>query len=47
MARNAPVSMRLLGVKSFRPIGTAEFRFDHIGLNRDCIVAAPLELKAT
>ena len=45
VVRNAPVPMRLLGVKGFAPTGKAEFLFDHFGLNRDGIVAAALELK--
>lgn len=35
VVRHAPVPMRLLGVKGFAPTGTAEFLFDHFGLNRD------------
>ena len=45
VVRNAPVPMRILGVKGFAPTGTAEFLFDHFGLNRDGVVAAALELK--
>ncbi len=45
VVRNAPVPMRILGVTSFAPTGSAEFLFDHFGLNRDGIVAAALELK--
>ena len=45
VVRNAPVPMRILGVTSFAPTGTAAFLFDHFGLNRDGIVAAALELK--
>ena len=45
VVRHAPVPMRILGVTSFAPTGTAEFLFDHFGLNRDGIVAAALELK--
>jgi transketolase len=46
VVRNAPVPMRILGVTSFAPTGTAAFLFDHFGLNRDGIVAAALELKS-
>ncbi|HEY5206496.1 MAG TPA: transketolase C-terminal domain-containing protein [Roseiarcus sp.] len=46
VVRNAPVPMRMLGVTGFAPTGTAEFLFDHFGLNADGIVAAALELKA-
>lgn len=45
VVRNAPVPMRILGVTGFAPTGSAEFLFDHFGLNRDGIVAAALELK--
>jgi transketolase len=45
VVRYAPVPMRILGVKGFAPTGTAEFLFDHFGLNRDGVVAAALELK--
>jgi transketolase len=45
VVRNAPVPMRMLGVKGFAPTGTAEFLFDHFGLNAEGIVAAALELK--
>ncbi len=45
VVRNAPVPMRMLGVTGFAPTGTAEFLFDHFGLNADGIVAAALELK--
>ncbi len=33
VVRHAPVPMRILGVTSFAPTGTAEFLFDHFGLN--------------
>jgi transketolase len=46
VVRNAPVQMRMLGVTGFAPTGTAEFLFDHFGLNAEGIVAAALELKA-
>jgi transketolase len=46
VVRNAPVPMRMLGVTGFAPTGTAEFLFDHFGLNADGIVTAALELKA-
>ena len=46
VVRNAPVPMRMLGVTGFAPTGTAEFLFDHFGLNAEGIVAAALELKA-
>lgn len=45
VVRNAPVPMRMLGVTGFAPTGTAEFLFDHFGLNRNGIVAAALDLK--
>ena len=45
VVRNAPVPMRILGVTGFAPTGTAEFLFDHFGLNSENIVAAALELK--
>ena len=45
VVRHAPVPMRILGVTGFAPTGTAEFLFDHFGLNPDGIVAAALELK--
>lgn len=45
VVRHAPVPMRMLGVKGFAPTGTAEFLFDHFGLNSEGIVAAALELK--
>jgi transketolase len=45
VVRNAPVPMRILGVTSFAPTGTAAFLLDHFGLNRDGIVGAALELK--
>ena len=45
VVRHAPVPMRILGVTSFAPTGTAEFLFDHFGLNSASIVAAALELK--
>ena len=45
VVRNAPVPMRLLGVRGFAPTGSAEFLFDHFGLNREGVVAAALELK--
>jgi transketolase len=45
VVRNAPVPMRMLGVTGFAPTGTAEFLFDHFGLNADGIVTAALELK--
>ena len=45
VVRHAPVPMRILGVKGFAPTGSAEFLFDHFGLNSDGIVAAALELK--
>jgi transketolase len=43
---NASVPMRMLGVTGFAPTGTAEFLFDHFGLNAKGIVAAALEIKA-
>ena len=46
VVRHAPVPMRMLGVTGFAPTGTAEFLFDHFGLNRDGVVAAALELKS-
>jgi transketolase len=46
VVRNAPVPMRILGVKGFAPTGTVEFLFDHFGLNSEGIVAAAMELKA-
>ena len=46
VVRNAPVPMRMLGVTGFAPTGTAEFLFDHFGLNRDGVIAAALELKS-
>jgi transketolase len=46
VVRNAPVPMRILGVKGFAPTGSAIYLLDHFGLNRDGIVAAALELKA-
>ncbi|HZZ61761.1 MAG TPA: transketolase C-terminal domain-containing protein [Roseiarcus sp.] len=45
IVRNAPVPMRILGVKGFAPTGSATFLLDHFGLSRDGIVAAALELK--
>jgi transketolase len=45
VVRNAPVPMRLLGVRGFAPTGSAEFLFDHFGLNSEGVVAAALELK--
>jgi transketolase len=42
---HAPVPMRLLGVRGFAPTGSAEFLFDHFGLNSHGIVAAVLDLK--
>ena len=45
VVRNAPVPMRILGVKGFAPTGSATFLLDHFGLSRDGIVAAALELK--
>jgi len=45
VVRHAPVPMRMLGVKGFAPTGTAEYLFDHFGLNPEGIVAAALELK--
>jgi transketolase len=45
VVRRAPVPMRMMGVRGFAPTGSAEFLFDHFGLNRDGIVAAALELK--
>jgi len=45
VVHHAPVPMRILGVTSFAPTGTAEFLFDHFGLNSEGIVAAALELK--
>ena len=45
VVENAPVRMRILGVKGFAPTGSAEFLFDHFGLNAEGIVAAALELK--
>jgi transketolase len=45
VVRHAPVPMRILGVKGFAPTGSAEFLFDHFGLNVDGVVAAALELK--
>jgi transketolase len=45
VVRNAPVPMRILGVTGFAPTGSAEYLFDHFGLNADGIVAAALELK--
>jgi len=45
VVRNAPVPMRMLGVKGFAPTGSAEFLFDHFGLNSEGIVAAARELK--
>ncbi len=46
VVRNTPVPMRMLGVTGFAPTGTAEFLFDHFGLNADGVVKAALELKA-
>jgi transketolase len=46
VVRNVPVPMRMLGVTEFAPTGTAEFLFDHFGLNAEGIVTAALELKA-
>ena len=46
VVRNVPVPMRMLGVTGFAPTGTAEFLFDHFGLNAEGIVTAALELKA-
>lgn len=45
VVRNAPVPMRILGVKGFAPTGSATFLLDHFGLSRDGIVAAAWELK--
>ena len=45
VVRNAPVPMRILGVKGFAPTGSATYLLDHFGLSRDGIVAAALELK--
>jgi len=45
VVRNAPVPMRILGVKGFAPTGSATFLLDHFGLSRDGLVAAALELK--
>ena len=45
VVQNAPVPMRILGVKGFAPTGSSEFLFDHFGLNRDGIVAAALALR--
>jgi transketolase len=45
VVRNAPAPMRILGVNSFAPTGSATFLLDHFGLGRDGIVAAALELK--
>ncbi|MDE3176551.1 MAG: transketolase family protein [Pseudomonadota bacterium] len=45
VVRHAPAPMRLLGVKGFAPTGSAEFLFDHFGLNCEGIVAAALDLK--
>ncbi|MFL5239579.1 MAG: transketolase family protein [Rhizomicrobium sp.] len=45
VVRNAPVPMRMIGVTGFAPTGSAEFLFDHFGLNSEGIVAAALELK--
>ena len=45
VVRNAPVPMRILGVKGFAPTGSATFLLDHFGLSRDGIVAAAMELK--
>jgi transketolase len=46
VVRHAPVQMRMLGVTGFAPTGTAEFLFDHFGLNAEGIVRAALQLKA-
>ncbi len=45
VVRNAPVPMRILGVRGFAPTGSAPFLLDHFGLSRDGIVAAALELR--
>jgi transketolase len=45
VVRDAPVPMRILGVKGFAPTGSATYLLDHFGLSRDGIVAAALELK--
>jgi transketolase len=45
VVRNAPVPMRILGVKGFAPTGSATFLLDYFGLSRDGIVAAAMELK--
>lgn len=45
VVRHAPVPMRMIGVRGFAPTGSAEFLFDHFGLNCEGIVAAALELK--
>ena len=45
VVRHAPVPMRMIGVRGFAPTGSAEFLFDHFGLNREGIVATALELK--
>jgi len=45
VVRHAPVPMRMIGVRGFAPTGSAEFLFDHFGLNREGIVATALELR--
>ena len=45
VVRNAPVPMRILGVKGFAPTGSAAFLLEHFGLSRDGIVAAAMELR--
>ncbi len=46
VVRNAPVPMRMVGVTGFAPTGTAEFLFDHFGLNAEGIVAAALDTQS-
>ena len=44
VVQNHPVPMRILGVPGFAPTGSAEFLYDHFGLNAQGIARAALEL---
>jgi transketolase len=45
VVRQAPVPMRMLGVKGFAPTGSSEFLFRHFSIDRKGIAAAARELK--
>ena len=44
VVQNHPVPMKLMGIDSFAPTGSATFLLEHFGLTADSIVASAREL---